>query len=558
MISSGSFHRRRSTSWFRNYYFCWALPLLRLCLTPRHHHNLGQTVLPRVRTFATATASFPFCIAFSPSATSTRKTFTARTTATLRSSNYWSAVGVPRRIVAGEQGVAQTRLFSTAPDWPSFRVVELKEELRKRGLRVSGRKAELVALLEQDDLEMARKSARTSSGRTNASAGDTTTRQSPRKKQKTTAAATKASPKPTSNSPKKKTPTKKAADHQRITDIDDLPKLWTNEMAEANGSYTFKIASWNVAGLRALVKKSPNALAELCEKHDLDMLCLQEHKLQEMHLEDPKMKLKGLLEDTGYDEHYACSTAKKGYSGTCVFVRRRGTAGTANKKQGKIGSFFAPKTKEAAGKKCKSKGKAALPVNPELLVPTAVSFSVGEEIDNEGRVVLLDFPWATIANVYVPNSGQKLERLDYRTNQWDKFFLKFMQDKQAERGVPVMWLGDLNIAHKAYDIWNNGAKHLAKQAGVTEQERLSFDQQLEAGFVDVFRKLHPDAKGNYSYWSQRAGNREPNKGLRLDYFVASEEMFLEDSKVIPRDSYMIMDQLGSDHAPVVLELEIKG
>jgi exodeoxyribonuclease-3 len=133
-----------------------------------------------------------------------------------------------------------------------------------------------------------------------------------------------------------------------------------------------------------------------------------------------------------------------------------------------------------------------------------------------------------------------------------------MQDKQKKRGLPVIWLGDLNIAHRAYDIWNDGAKHLAKQAGVTDQERESFDKQLDAGFVDVFRRLHPDAKGNYSYWSQRAGNREPNKGLRLDYFVASKEMFHEDSKVIPRDSYMIMDQLGSDHAPVVLELEIKG
>merc|ERR1712087_1008642 len=81
----------------------------------------------------------------------------------------------------------------------------------------------------------------------------------------------------------------------------------------------------------------------------------------------------------------------------------------------------------------------------------------------------------------------------------------------------------------------------------------SFTEQLDAGFVDVFRKLHPTAKGNYSYWSQRAGNRAPNKGLRLDYFVASEDMFEKDSRVIPRDSYMIMDQMGSDHAPVVMK-----
>lgn len=89
------------------------------------------------------------------------------------------------------------------------------------------------------------------------------------------------------------------------------------------------------------------------------------------------------------------------------------------------------------------------------------------------------------------------------------------------------------------------------------QERESFTGQLEGGFVDAFRRLHPDAKGNYSYWSQRAGNRSPNKGLRLDYFVCSEDLFNEDSKVVVRDSYMDMEQLGSDHGPVVLELEIK-
>lgn len=325
----------------------------------------------------------------------------------------------------------------------------------------------------------------------------------------------------------------------------------------------FKIASWNVAGLRALVRKGPNELAELCEKYDLDMLCLQEHKLQEIHLEDPKLKLKGLLDEAGYDEHWSCSTAKKGYSGTCIFVKRRGKGKAASKgKQATIGAYFAPKkennTKTPKNKTDDVHDDNAIPVSPETLTPTAAGFSVGKEIDNEGRVVFLEFPWATIANVYVPNSGQKLERLDYRTKEWDKFFLKFIQDKQKERGLPVIWLGDLNIAYEAYDIWNDGAKHLAKQAGVTDQERESFTEQLEAGFVDVFRRFHPNAKGNYSYWSQRAGNREPNKGLRLDYFIASKDMFAEDSKVIPRDSYMIMDQLGSDHAPVVLELEIKG
>jgi exodeoxyribonuclease III len=196
-------------------------------------------------------------------------------------------------------------------------------------------------------------------------------------------------------------------------------------------------------------------------------------------------------------------------------------------------------------------------MSPKLLEPTAVTDKLEKEIDNEGRNIFLEFSWGTIANVYVPNSGQKLERLEFRTKEWDKFFLEHMQKKQKQRDLPVMWLGDLNIAHQAHDIWNDGAKHLDKQAGVTPQERASFTEQLDAGFVDAFRKLHPDAKGHYSYWSQRAGNRQPNKGLRLDYFVCSSEFFNENSKVIARDSYMIPDQMGSDHCPVVLELEIK-
>jgi len=464
----------------------------------------------------------------------------------------------PTRSASSRKRSRETKHLSK--DWSSLKVVELKEELKTRELKTTGRKADLVSLLEEHDRGFSEIDA----------SNDMTATKSPKKKTKipaTKAPVTSPSKKKTAKSPaarkslkKKENSTKKAGDHQRITDIDELPKLWNDDMAKEYGSYTFKIASWNVAGLRALVRKGPNQLAELCEKHDLDMLCLQETKLQEMHLEDPKLKLKGLLDEAGYDEHWSCSTAKKGYSGTCIFVKRRGKEKAASKgKQATIGSYFAPKKKDDANTKYKTEYRDnSIPVSPETLTPTNVGFSIGKEIDNEGRVVFLEFPWATIANVYVPNSGQKLERLDYRTKEWDKFFLEFMQDKQEERGLPVIWLGDLNIAYKAYDIWNDGAKHLTKQAGVTDQERESFTKQLDAGFVDVFRRLHPDAKGNYSYWSQRAGNREPNKGLRLDYFIASEEMFLEDSKVIPRDSYMIMDQLGSDHSPVVLELEIKG
>jgi exodeoxyribonuclease III len=120
----------------------------------------------------------------------------------------------------------------------------------------------------------------------------------------------------------------------------------------------------------------------------------------------------------------------------------------------------------------------------------------------------------------------------------------------------------LNVAHKEYDCWNFGAKHLAKQAGLTQQERDSFQSQLDTNggdYVDAFRHLYPEAKGHYSYWSQRAGNRAPNKGLRLDYFICSKSLFEYDTdqKVFVRDSYMIPEQEGSDHCPVVLEIEIR-
>jgi hypothetical protein len=183
---------------------------------------------------------------------------------------------------------------------------------------------------------------------------------------------------------KKKTSPKKkaAADHQRITERDPLPRLWDAQAAaEKDESDTFRIASWNVAGLRALMRNHPTALIDLCKEHDLDMLCLQETKLQEIHLDDPKLKLRGCLSDAGYDEYWSCSTTKKGYSGTAVFVKQRGAGKKTGKKQSDIGSFFAPV------KKSKVKGQS-------------------QAIDDEGRTITLEFPFATITNVYVPNSGK--------------------------------------------------------------------------------------------------------------------------------------------------------
>merc|ERR1712157_621855 len=119
---------------------------------------------------------------------------------------------------------------------------------------------------------------------------------------------------------------------------------------------------------------------------------------------------------------------------------------------------------------------------------------------------------------YVPNSGDKLKRLEYRVDQWDKDFHSFV--KQYD---PVIWLGDLNVAHTWKDVWNDGAPNLPKSAGTTPEERASFTEQLDS-YVDTFRHFHEDAQGQYTYWSQRAKNRPDNKGMRLDYFVASNSL----------------------------------
>ena len=331
------------------------------------------------------------------------------------------------------------------------------------------------------------------------------------------------------------------------------------------------------------MRNHPTALPDLVKQHDLDVLCLQETKLQESHLDDPKLQIGGkLLHDEGYDAYYSCSTAKKGYAGTAVFVKRRQDQQepqeqqqqqqqSQEKKQTTMQSFFGSKSKKSKkstpAKKDSDSNKerdplpssstsTSLPVAASVLVPENVSYGIKKkDHDQEGRTITVDFPLFSMTNVYVPNSGQKLERLDYRTEQWDKDFLAYHQAKAETK--PTFWVGDLNVAHTHLEVWNDGAKHLAKQAGVTVQERESFQSMLDAGFVDAFRKLHPEAKGCYTYWSQRAGNRGPNKGLRLDYFVCDPSLFDDTKQVIVRDSYILYDVLGSDHCPVVMELQIK-
>jgi exodeoxyribonuclease III len=165
-------------------------------------------------------------------------------------------------------------------------------------------------------------------------------------------------------------------------------------------------------------------------------------------------------------------------------------------------------------------------VDVASVIPQKVSCEMGyPEHDSEGRIIAVDFPHFSLANLYVPNSGASLDRLSYRTETWDTHLLEFMQTKEMEK--PVIWLGDLNVAYTDMEVWNEGAKHLAKSAGTTPEERASFARQLDAGFVDAFRFLHPkvgrpcscvccDRCAHVHVWS---GQQEAAGVFLIDFFI---------------------------------------
>lgn len=250
-----------------------------------------------------------------------------------------------------------------------------------------------------------------------------------------------------------------------------------------------KLISWNVNGLRACMGKGfPEAFRDL----DADVFCLQETKLQEGQL---KLDLPGYEQFWNYAE-------KKGYSGTAIF------------------------TKET---------------------PLSVRCGIGiEEHDREGRVITLEYPDYYLTTVYVPNSQEELKRLDYRMH-WEDDFLIFI--KELEQIKPVIYCGDLNVAHKEIDLKN--PKTNRRNAGFTDEERGKFDNVVNSGLVDTFRYFYPDLKDAYSWWSYRMRAREKNVGWRIDYFVVSEAL-----KPILLDAKIHSEIMGSDHCPVELDLNI--
>ncbi len=255
-----------------------------------------------------------------------------------------------------------------------------------------------------------------------------------------------------------------------------------------------KIVSWNVNGIRAIMKKD---FLEDVRAMDADILCLQETKAQ---LEDAVNSL-SLLQDLYPHQYINYSKARKGYSGTAILSRHK---------------------------------------------PLEAKQDIGiEEHDQEGRVVATEFEDFFLVDVYVPNSGQGLSRLDYR-QAWDEAFLSYL--KKLEETKPVIVVGDFNVAHQPIDI-ARPKENYNKSAGYTQQEIDGFQNLMNAGFVDTFRKHYPE-EIKYSWWNYRFRARERNVGWRIDYVLVSEAL---QDKV--DDAFIYNEYFGSDHCPVGVMLK---
>ena len=233
-----------------------------------------------------------------------------------------------------------------------------------------------------------------------------------------------------------------------------------------------KLISWNVNGLRAVMKKN---FFDFVAEQQPDVLCLQETKMQEGQAEVPV---------EGYHQYW-CSAEKKGYSGTLTLSKTE---------------------------------------------PLSVSTGMGVDVhDHEGRIVTLEFPEFYSVNVYVPNSQNELARLDYRM-QWEDDFRKYI--KKLEKKKPVVICGDLNVAHQEIDLKNPSSNR--RNAGFTDEEREKMTCLLDAGLIDTFRYFHPDEADRYSWWSYRFNARANNAGWRIDYFLVSKalEKKLVDAEIL--------------------------
>ena len=249
-----------------------------------------------------------------------------------------------------------------------------------------------------------------------------------------------------------------------------------------------KFISWNVNGFRSCLDKG---FADFFASVDADFFCIQETKMQIGQAS---------FEPSGYYQFWN-SAEKRGYSGTAIFTKHK---------------------------------------------PISVRYGIGiAEHDTEGRVITLEYDSFYLLCVYTPNAQRELARLDYRMT-WEDALRAYILALDAVK--PVIYCGDLNVAHEEIDLKNPKSNHLS--AGFSDEERGKFSELLSHGFKDTFRTLYPDTV-SYSWWSYMYHAREKNVGWRIDYFVVSE-------RIMPKvsDSFILSDVMGSDHCPVGIEIEV--
>ncbi|MDO6451607.1 exodeoxyribonuclease III [Oceanobacillus profundus] len=249
-----------------------------------------------------------------------------------------------------------------------------------------------------------------------------------------------------------------------------------------------KVVSWNVNGIRACVRKG---FLDYFREVDADIFCIQESKLQEGQIE---------LDLEGYEQYWNYAV-RKGYSGTAVFTKKK---------------------------------------------PIRVTYGLNsEEVQEEGRIITLEFESFFLVNVYTPNSKRDLSRLDYRL-EWEDELYSYLEQLDAIK--PVIYCGDLNVAHQEIDLKNYKTNH--GNSGFTTEERGKMTRLLDSGFVDTLRYFHPETEDIYTWWSYMKTIRERNIGWRIDYFIVSK-------RLVPalKDSKADMSIMGSDHCPIILEVD---
>lgn len=288
-------------------------------------------------------------------------------------------------------------------------------------------------------------------------------------------------------------------------------------------AHSLSIVSWNVNGIKSFLKHDlqHKLTDKLFSKHPVDILCLQETKLQEIHVNEVR---KELCEKLGIDEEdsaWNCSRARKGYSGTALI--------NLNK-------------------------------DNRILSKNSIHFGIGcEEGDLEGRALTLKTPNYCLINVYVPNAGTLLKRLNYRINKWDEALASYINRLKIENPEkPIFLVGDLNVAHEAIDFYNPHEIRTKKQPGTSPEEQASFRRLLieKCEMIDSYRHIYPDSQ-TFSYFNARMGEngRKQRLGMRLDYCM----VYSPNPEVLDVSKPFIEDQIShplSDHCPVGLHFKL--